>query len=81
VVPARGDAGGLKHVIFLAVKRDSERPGARPEGRQRGSKAPPVRIGGPRSSGGARGGGARTGGKAAGRAGGGSSGQRAPKRR
>jgi hypothetical protein len=40
VVAARGEAGGLKHVIFLAVKRDSERPGARPEGRQRGSKAP-----------------------------------------
>ena len=40
IVPARGEAGGLKHVIFLAVKRDSERPGARPERRERGSKAP-----------------------------------------
>jgi len=29
IVPARGDLGGLKHVIFLAVKKDSERPGAR----------------------------------------------------
>jgi spermidine synthase len=29
IVPARGDQGGLKHVIFLAVKQDRERPGAR----------------------------------------------------
>jgi spermidine synthase len=29
IVPARGALGGLKHVIFLAVKKDSERPGAR----------------------------------------------------
>jgi spermidine synthase len=42
VVPARGAAGGLKHVIFLAVKRDSERPGADPARRQRGSRAPPL---------------------------------------
>jgi spermidine synthase len=52
VVPARGAAGGLKHVIFLAVKRDSERPGADPARRQRGSRAPPLR-GGP-AAGGAR---------------------------
>jgi spermidine synthase len=29
VVPARGAAGGLKHVIFLGVKGDLARPGAR----------------------------------------------------
>jgi spermidine synthase len=29
IVPARGELGGLKHVIFLGVKKDSERPGAR----------------------------------------------------
>jgi spermidine synthase len=29
VVPSRGALGGLKHVIFLAVKQDAERPGAR----------------------------------------------------
>ncbi|HET9553288.1 MAG TPA: hypothetical protein VFP50_10000 [Anaeromyxobacteraceae bacterium] len=39
IVPARGDAGGLRHVIFLGVKRDSERPGARPEARAAGRKA------------------------------------------
>jgi spermidine synthase len=27
IVPARGDAGGLKHVIFLGVKRDAARRG------------------------------------------------------
>jgi spermidine synthase len=29
VVPARGEQGGVKHIIFLAVKKDAERPGAR----------------------------------------------------
>lgn len=41
IVPARGDAGGLKHVIFLGVKKDSERPGARPDVRAAGRRAPP----------------------------------------
>ncbi|MBL0278109.1 MAG: hypothetical protein IPQ24_18915 [Anaeromyxobacter sp.] len=63
IVPARGAAGGLKHVIFLAVKRDSERPGARPDRRQRGSKAPPLAApradGTPRAGGKPRPGGAR----------------------
>jgi predicted O-methyltransferase YrrM len=74
IVPARGDAGGLKHVIFLAVKRDSERPGARPERRQRGSKAPPLAGRGARKAP-ARGGPAGPKGKPA------AGGARAPKRR
>jgi spermidine synthase len=38
IVPARGEAGGLKHVIFLAVKRDTIRRGP-----ARGGGTPPVR--------------------------------------
>jgi spermidine synthase len=36
-VPARGELGGLKHVIFLGVKKEPERPGAR---RARGDRQP-----------------------------------------
>jgi hypothetical protein len=54
VVPARGELGGLKHVIFLGVKRGPGRgkPGAAaPEaGRKAGGKSP----GGRRRTGGAR---------------------------
>jgi spermidine synthase len=44
IVPARGELGGLKHVIFLAVKKDSERPGARHARGLRASGAGPARA-------------------------------------
>ena len=37
IVPARGDAGGLRHVLFLAVKRDGGGPGARRGGGRQGA--------------------------------------------
>jgi len=52
VVPARGDAGGLKHVIFLAVKRDAVRSGpargAGAGGVKGGAVRKPPARGGPR---------------------------------
>jgi spermidine synthase len=40
VVPARGAAGGLKHVLFIAVKAE---PGRRGGGARRGGSRPPPR--------------------------------------
>ena len=45
IVPARGELGGLKHLIFLAVKKDAQRPGARQVRGQRAAAASkPVRA-------------------------------------
>jgi spermidine synthase len=44
IVPARGPLGGLKHIIFLAVKKDSERPGARHARGQPASGEAPARA-------------------------------------
>ena len=49
IVPARGEAGGLKHVIFLAVKRDALRRGparGAGAGATPGGGRPPPRRGG-----------------------------------
>ena len=51
IVPARGEAGGLKHVIFLGVKRDAARRGA-----GRGGPARPGGKAGPAAKPGGRGG-------------------------
>ena len=53
VVPARGELGGLKHVIFLGVKSDAVRGGARRGAGAGGSKGGPARR--RPASGGARG--------------------------
>ena len=69
IVPARGEAGGLKHVIFLGIKQQPRRGSAPPPGGRAGSPPPGTRPGpagrrsprpaGSRSRGPSRGGGGR----------------------